>query len=954
MSDYDELDEMTGSMSDWVNKKNQATSLTPLTPAKNDKLFEARTKVSADPTNPIVESIIELLNVGDDAKAREIANSTDAEAFLNEFIDEYIQHGGQEEGRWIFVRQVQSGKRGKTASVKVELSYDADGDLNVVSVPKSMIYAVDMRKWKKIGMDALLPQQTVESTPTPEPDSSGESLVTDDNPLPDSADAQPPVDSASTPETPEDHAPDMPSPMDDDPLISLIGGKTVEALNQLNLRSGVKIADLKMDAFTIVNGTSGPVKIVGDNGDEMEIGNILAGSNFGPIGGEGNYISFTAQNMGEVLYKRFTNLVQEMSSKDNREITVEQLRAVRKHMDALSRVFGFDDPNQLEAFFSAWLMKDSTCRLTGIPGTGKTTVINSAATLLANSYGFNEGKRYLAQKPVIAGQSHEYILFPAGQGYDVNYGDKNSSKAYRAWEQWRFDEWEQLSATSGAYLYDFRFLQRVSDSGYAKIPMSSNRFAELLLATPIRDANGLNTNEITATPISIATLREEFGAKGVPNGITDRDSFAVYLTSPLYNDSGANEGYSFREFLLEHFYDDRLDDKSEGMTQISAEMLNECGIAKIDYDKRAEEILYGIEIRQITDKQRIGGEEKEVAAYQFDPTPRKVVTQPVKFFNEANRSGSGVEDAILGLIAEKTVEYRGQTFTSPSFVAWMDTNPHQKGNDLAFVDRIDMELYFGTLTLGGRFNTLVERYGGAASKGSRPEFQLIQRMLVNKGTSRFLTPMRFRDLNNVWKTIIDLPFNASGAAEDEQGALLDISMISVLFTQRFMVQERQDEIYGMPHVFKNDDDIYASPLVDISTTTNSQYESQHQEAIDKYGSGKNGVQYQAPVLITRMLGFRFSNSLIKMTRALAFLRGKDHVTRQEVIDALPYCVGHRLGPAREGEDPKGRDIGILRDAMMSKSLFVILSLTDMFSVIHHREWATLRVSPLYSTYGIHS
>jgi len=36
MSDYDELDEMTGSMSDWVNKKNQATSLTPLTPAKNE------------------------------------------------------------------------------------------------------------------------------------------------------------------------------------------------------------------------------------------------------------------------------------------------------------------------------------------------------------------------------------------------------------------------------------------------------------------------------------------------------------------------------------------------------------------------------------------------------------------------------------------------------------------------------------------------------------------------------------------------------------------------------------------------------------------------------------------------------------------------------------------------------------------------------------------------------
>ncbi len=921
MSDFDELDEMTGSMSDWVSKKQQATSLTRITPAKKDKLFEARTKISADPTNPLVGEIIEAMNDGDKAKAESVAKSSDAEEFLLEFIDEYEKHGGQEEGKWLFVRQIQSGARGKTAPVKVELSYDADGDLNVVDVPKSLIYAVDGRKWRKIGMNNLLPQQPVESTPDsdvnppPLPDTSGESLMTVDNPTPDSEDVRPLSDSASTPKSPQDEAPPLPALTDDDDLISLIGGKTVEALNTLGLRKGVKIADLDMDTFKIVNGTSGPVKIVGKNGKEMEVENILAGSNFGPIGGDGNYIPFTAQNMGEVLWKRFTNLVQEMSSKDNREVTVEQLQAVRKHMDALSRVFGFDDPNQLEAFFAAWLMEDSTCRLTGIPGTGKTTVINSAASLLANSYGFNVGRRYLADTPVIAGQAHEYILFPAGQAYDVNYGDKNYQSTYRLWDSWRFNEWEQLSSTSGAYLYDFRFLQRISDSGEQKIPMSPSNFANLLLAHPQTDEEGLYTKKISATPISIEKLRSEFGSKGLPHGITDKDGFAIYLTTPLYNDSGANEGYAFREFLLENFYDDRLDDKDNGFSQISDEMLNECGIAKIDYDKRAEEILYGIEIRQITEKQRVGGEEKAVASYQFDPTPRPIVTQPVKFFNEANRSGSGVEDAILGLIAEKTVEYRGQTFKSPSFVAWMDTNPHQKGNDLAFVDRIDMELYFGTLSAGGLFNTLTSKYNTDESKGSRPEFQLIQRMLVNKGTSRFIHPMRFKDLKNVWRTVNDTPFNASGASEDETGALLDISLLYVLFSQRFMVQEKEDEIYGMPHIFKNDDDIYASPLVDISTTTNSQYESQHQEAIDKYGSGKNGVQYQAPVLITRMLGFRMSNSLVKMTRALAFLRGKDYVTRQEVIDALPYCVGHRLGPAREGEDPKGRDIGILRDAM---------------------------------------
>jgi len=915
MSDFDELDEMTGSMSDWVSKKQGATSLTRITPAKKDKVFEKRTMVSADPNNPIVGKIITLLNDGDRAAAEAVADSTDAEAFLHEFIDEYETHGGQKEGKWLFVRQIQKGARGKTAPVKVELSYDKDGDLNVVSVPKSMIYAVDGRKWRKIGINNLLPQQSVESTPDSDlnPDTLGESVVGVGNPSPEETNSV--MDSSSTPESPSDAAPEIPPPMDDDPLIGLIGGKTVEALNQLGLRKSVKIADLDMETFKIVNGTNGPVKLIGNNGDEMEISNILTGSNFGPLGEEGNYIPFTAQNMGEILYKRLSSSLQNKSSKKNRAAIVEQLRAIRTHIDALSRVFGFDDPNQLEAFFAAWLMRDSTCRLTGIPGTGKTTVINSAASLLANSYGFNVGKRYLAETSIEVGQTHEYILFPAGQSYDVNYGDKNYQSVHSAWESWRFNEWEQISITSGAYLYDFRFLQRISDSHYQKISMSSKKFGQLLLAQPIFNDDNLWSDKIKATPITISALKELFGTNKLPGDIADKNGFAFWRNSPLYNDSGANEGYAFREFLLEHFYDNRIDDKTNGMSQIVEEMLNECGIAKIDYDKRAEEILYGIEIRQITEKNRVGGEEQTVSAYQFDPTPRPIVTQPIKFFNEANRSGSGVEDAILGLIAEQTVEYRGKTFKSPSFVAWMDTNPHQKGNDLAFVDRIDMELYFGTLSAGGLFNQLSERYNREESTGSRPEIMLVKRMLVNKGTTHYIKPMRFHQLRDVWKTVTEVPFSASGAEEETTGALLDISLLYTLFSQRYMIQGKQDEIYGKDHVFKNDDDVFASPLADISTTTNSQYEAQHPEWINPFGSGKNGVDFQAPVLITRMLGYRMSNSLIKMTRALAFLRGKDHVTRQEVIDALPFCVGHRLGPAREGEDPKGRDIGIVRDAM---------------------------------------
>ena len=125
MSDFDDLDDMTGSMSDWVSKQQQATSLTRITPAKKDKLFEARTKISADPTNPIVAEIIEAMNDGDKAKAESVVKrwGAPAEEFLLEFIDEYEKHGGQEEGKWLFVRQIQSGARGKTAPVKVELNW---------------------------------------------------------------------------------------------------------------------------------------------------------------------------------------------------------------------------------------------------------------------------------------------------------------------------------------------------------------------------------------------------------------------------------------------------------------------------------------------------------------------------------------------------------------------------------------------------------------------------------------------------------------------------------------------------------------------------------------------------------------------------------------------------------------------------------------------------------------
>ena len=705
-------------------------------------------------------------------------------------------------------------------------------------------------------------------------------------------------------------------------LVSLIGLDATLKLKELGLIEKTTIEETKKTNLKVINGRyEDPFRIEYGDGKNDRISKIILNSNMTE---KPSSSTFNPDAMGDSLSSFLNELLQSQISVDTKVERVKYLREMIKHMDSLSKVFGFDDQRQLEAFFAAWLMQNSTCRLTGIPGTGKTTVIESAATLLANSYGFNSFTRVLLDtsqyKNYRKGSKVVPIIFPNGMNYALDYGNNEALRG--TWESWRFTDWNKKSKVSGAYLYDFTFLQRLRGNK-AKEPLTPIKFAETLFAS-------LNTNTITdkatnlttttydikSTPITRVELSKLFKNDKLPstiNSVKKNDVEVLqYQGKDLYKDAGGNEGFYLRRFLMDYFYDARIDDEKNGLAFISKEMLEEIGIAKIDYDKRAEEILYGIEIRQETSTNKVTG--NTVSEYKFDPAPRPIVTQPIKFFNEANRSGSGVEDAVLGLIAERTVEYRGQTFTSPSFVAWMDTNPHQKGNDLAFVDRIDMELYFGTLTLGARFNALTERY--SQRKGSDPKIQLIRRIMTAPTSSDHIRPMRFAELRNVWDLSNGIFFNASGKADTEGGALLDISLLSVLFTQRYMPKSDTVNVkynnQETAHTYADSSHTYFSPLVDISRTTNLQYEKQHEDEINKYLAQGSA---QAPALIERMLGFRFTNSMIKMTRALAFLRGKDFVTRQEVIDSLPYCVGHRLGPAREGEDPKGRDIGINRDSM---------------------------------------
>lgn len=616
------------------------------------------------------------------------------------------------------------------------------------------------------------------------------------------------------------------------------------------------------------------------------------------------------------------------------------LTRVRQYMNVMNEVFGFNTPKQLEVFIAAWCTKDSTTRLTGIPGTGKTTLIECSAMLFSNSYGFNESGA------------------PLGQVWD---SDKLRNREVReAWDSTRFDE--------DSYQYPFTFLTNTIVTGqtldsvheatkgmvirrpeygvggsldhkeFNTIADALEKNQKLLLVNgggvPIRaekDANSEDTtwtqytgrkikpadgeeydevNYYYAVPIknldakskecSIAYNQVSKDSDGRPNAgastsaETLSNAMWFYEYGDLLNTMLADASkLSARDFVGKWFYDQRRNMK-DGIRSIDNEMRREIGTAKIDKDKRAEQVLYGVEIQS---KDITGGSQ-----YVFEPYPRPIVTQPVKFFNEINRSQPGVEDAILGLIAEKEVEYRGQVFNSPSFVNWMDNNPHVGGNDLAFTDRIDIELLFPSALLDQRYKVLKAKNTRSKSN-TKPRDRVLDSILEGK-----ITPIRFNQLKEgVWKSVDKVGYSAPG-----YNALMDIAIVSMLFSQRFGVHPAESTVSaegyprtGFTHTRQSG--TYADSIkpltasgwfVDASVSETTSYRTNIGQSADSLEMG-HGVF----TLLNRVLAFRFTNSLAKFARSLAWLRGNEYVTRREVMDMLPYVVGHRIGRAR-GENNK--------------------------------------------------
>jgi predicted RNA-binding Zn-ribbon protein involved in translation (DUF1610 family) len=130
------------------------------------------------------------------------------------------------------------------------------------------------------------------------------------------------------------------------------------------------------------------------------------------------------------------------------------------------------------------------------------------------------------------------------------------------------------------------------------------------------------------------------------------------------------------------------------------------GIAKITPKKRPEEIFYYTEI----EKEISAGKER----FLMPPKARPIVKANVKFFNEFNRSKPEVQDEVLSLLEEGEVEYKGESFYSNTpFVAFFDLNPHKEQRetvlDWAFYDRLDCQLVMPSMNFGNKLEILTTR-----------------------------------------------------------------------------------------------------------------------------------------------------------------------------------------------------------------------------------------------------
>lgn len=378
--------------------------------------------------------------------------------------------------------------------------------------------------------------------------------------------------------------------------------------------------------------------------------------------------------------------------------------------------------------------------------------------------------------------------------------------------------------------------------------------------------------------------------------------------------------------------------------EIKEKMRRHYGLIKMDETKEPGETFYELGISLEPTTPPIPYVHPAKIEYKFEPLPRSVVLKPIKFFNEINRGNPSTLNALLGLLAEKEIEYLGKTFRSPNNVedyvrkkpedsylwtditterivkeeinvlkpdqipfdadmdvitktqkkvskdryswlssnylpytiAWGDSNPHvAKTMDRALLDRIDICLYFPTITMSSKEDILLKRY--ELQSIERTEDIIVERIITPYIEDR-IEPLFYEDIERIWR-------------ENKSISIKEVLPIISLSTEIFSVAGSYYDPSAVETV--KSEDKSKSPEGEIYTEADKLIDWSRKDFEMKIGERK-AIEYPTNYL-SCVLGLRISESLTKLAKSLAMINLRKEVTEDEVRILLPYVVAHRYG-----------------------------------------------------------
>ncbi len=225
--------------------------------------------------------------------------------------------------------------------------------------------------------------------------------------------------------------------------------------------------------------------------------------------------------------------------------------------------------------------------------------------------------------------------------------------------------------------------------------------------------------------------------------------------------------------------------------------------------------------------------------------PKPIVLARCKFLNEIQRAAGTLQNALLPLLSEREVNYRGARFSSPQYVCILDRNPADRASqDLApaFLDRVDYGFLMPTPHL--REALLI---GAARRSSSRLSW----------------TPLEARVRRHLGVPLLEQAWSAVG--EVQIPASVELYAIMLVEAFRLCVKEERSLL---------------NPAFDLDCSS-------------------CGFRGEICSHLETITGHRPLDSLLRLAQAFAWRHGRAAVEVADLLRLAPYVTGHRVQLRRD-------------------------------------------------------